>query len=72
MRTYRKEIKVVLECKANNHAEATQNLNAVAHGIHSLGHPLTLGGKEHRTVSVSHKSKKITHIPKKLLKSTSK
>lgn len=66
MRTYKKEINITLECKANNRDEATEKLNQVAHGIHSMGHPLTIGGKDKRKVSISHKSEKVTHVPIKI------
>ncbi|GAG12024.1 unnamed protein product [marine sediment metagenome] len=69
MRTYQKEVRLILECRSQNQADATKTLNAVAHGLHSLGHPLTTGGKEKRVVSVDHKSRPIKHIPQRLLKS---
>lgn len=64
-RKYRKTIKIVLETEAKNKEEAKLKLNKVAHGIHSLGHPLTTGGKKKRTVAVSHNSTDITFIPKR-------
>jgi len=63
-RTYRKKINLVLETKAQNKDEAKTFLNEVAHSVHSLGHPLTIGGKANRVVTVDHKSTPITFIPK--------
>jgi len=67
-RLYRKEVKLFLETKAQNHSEAETYINEVAHSIHSLGHPLTTGGKNNRVVAVNHKSTRIKHIPKRLIK----
>jgi hypothetical protein len=67
-RTYRKEIKLVLETEAQNREEATMYLNEVAYSIHSLGHPLTTGGKENRVVTQSHKSTGPYHVTKAMLK----
>ena len=55
----------MLETEAQNKELATKKLNDVAHSIHSLGHPLTIGGKTKRQVSVSHTSDTIAFIPKR-------
>ena len=63
-RKYRKTVRVVLETEAQNRDEAQGYLNDVAHSYHSLGHPLTIGGKGNRVVTVSHKSTGTTFVKK--------
>ena len=63
-RTYRKDIVISLMTKAQNKEEAELNLNHVAHSIHSLNHPLVIGGKGRRIVAMSHNSSNIKFVPK--------
>ncbi|MFW6272792.1 MAG: hypothetical protein ACOC2U_03330 [bacterium] len=59
---YQKEIKIKLT------GSNKKDLQAVAHAIHSMGHPLTTGGASKRSVHVSHISTEPTKIFDGLIK----